>query len=186
MWRTTQACSASFTHPTPDQVKPQTRLVCQRAAIFALCPRADEPGTGHEIGLPLWQCYDALLHPSLLTLFASLCLSSSLIFHSRTAARLATFSTFSTPVHLHLCRGTEACVGSISSSPTSLSPLSMTFPSQDVPSSTTNSELLAAPTSSDYPRGSHINTNACSNSHSQLSLSSLKPPPSPFASTHSH
>src|SRR5258707_12740012 len=157
--------------------------------MFALSPRADEPGTGHEIGLPLWQCYDALLHPSLLTLFASLCLSSSLIFHSRTATHLATFSTFSMPAHLYLCRGTEVCAGSISSgpfTPTSLSPLSMTFPSQDVPSSTTNSELLAAPTSSDYPRGSCINTNACSNSHSQLSLSSLKPPPSPFASTHSH
>src|SRR5258707_7316234 len=64
-------------------------------------------------------------------------------------------------------------------------PLSMTFPSQDVPSSTTNSELLAAPTSSDYPRGSHINTNARANSHSQLSLSSLGLPPSPSASTHS-
>src|SRR5260221_533844 len=125
------------------------------------------------------------LNTPLSTFFASLCLSSSLIFHSRTAARLATFSTFSMPVHLHLCRGTEARAGSISSSPTSLSPLSMTFPSQDVPSSTTNSELLAAPTSSDYPRGSHINTNARANSHSQLSLSSLGLPPSPSASTHS-
>jgi len=66
-------------------------------------------------------------------------------------------------------RGTEARARSISSgpfTPTSPSPLSMTFPSQDVPSSTTNS-------------------NARAKSHSQLSLSSLKPPLFPPASTHS-
>jgi hypothetical protein len=96
--------------------------------------------------------------------------------------------TFSTPAHLHLRGGTEARARSISSgpfTPASPSPLSMTFPSQDVPSSTTNSELLAAPTSSDYPRGSRINTNGRANSHSQLSLSGLEPPPSPSPSTHS-
>jgi len=95
---------------------------------------------------------------------------------------------FSTPAHLHLRGGPDSRARSISSgpfTPASPSPLSMTFPPQDVPSSTTNSELLTASTSSDFPRGSRIHTNARANSHSQLSLNGLEPPPSPSASTHS-
>jgi hypothetical protein len=44
-------------------------------------------------------------------------------------------------------------------------------PSQDVPPFTTNSELLTTP-SSDFPRGSHIHTNA------RATLNGLEPPPS--------
>jgi hypothetical protein len=95
--------------------------------------------------------------------------------------------TFSTPAHLHLRGGPDSRARSISSgpfTPSSPSPLSMTFPSQDAPSLTTNSELLTA-SSSDFPRGSRIHTNARANSYSQLSLNGLEPPPSPSASTHS-
>lgn len=93
--------------------------------------------------------------------------------------------TFSTPAHLHLRGGPDSRARSISSgpfTPTSPSPLSMTFPSQDVPSHTTNSEL---PSSPDFTRGSRIHTNARANSYSQLSLNGSEPPPSPSASTHS-
>jgi hypothetical protein len=96
--------------------------------------------------------------------------------------------TFSMPAHLHLRGGPDSRARSISSgpfTPSSPSPLSMTFPSQDVPSPTTNSELLTASSSSDLPRGSRIHTNARANPHSQLSLNGLEPPPSPSASTHS-
>jgi hypothetical protein len=88
--------------------------------------------------------------------------------------------TFSTPAHLHLRGGPDSRARSISGpfTPASPSPLSMTFPSQDVPSSTTNSELLTT-SSSDFQRGSHIHTNA------RATLYGLEPPPSPSASTHS-
>jgi hypothetical protein len=62
----------------------------------------------------------------------------------------------------------------------------MTFPSQDMLSSTTNSELLTTPTLSDFLQGACTHSNACASSYSQLSLSSPEPPPSPFASTHTH
>ena len=91
--------------------------------------------------------------------------------------------TFSTPAHLHLRGGPDSRARSISSgpfTPSSPSPLSMTFPSQDVPSPATNSELLTASSSSDFPRGSRR-----ASSYSQLSLNGLEPPPSPSASTHS-
>ena len=92
--------------------------------------------------------------------------------------------TFSTPAHLHLRGGPDSRARSISGpfTPSSPSPLSMTFPSQDAPSHTTNSEL---PSSSDFPRGSRIHTNGRANSYSQLSLNGAEPPPSPSASTHS-
>ena len=96
--------------------------------------------------------------------------------------------TFSTPAHLHLRGGPDSRARSITSgpfTPSSPSPLSMTFPSQDAPSLTTNSELLKASSSSDFPRGSRIHTNGRANSYSQLSLNGLEPPPSPSASTHS-
>ena len=96
--------------------------------------------------------------------------------------------TFSTPAHLHLRGGPDSRARSISSgpfTPSSPSPLSMTFASQDVPSPSTNSELLTASSSSDFPRGSRIHTNARANSHSQLSLNGRESPPSPSASTHS-
>ena len=94
--------------------------------------------------------------------------------------------TFSTPAHLHLRGGPDSRARSISGpfSPSSPSPLSMTFPSQDVPSHTTSSELTAS-SSSDFPRGNRIHTNGRANSHSQPSLNGLEPPPSPSASTHS-
>jgi len=97
--------------------------------------------------------------------------------HSAPGLRL----TFFTPAHLHLREGPDLRARSISSgpfTPVSPSPLSMTFPSQDVPSSTTNSELLTT-SSSDFQRGSHIHTNA------RAALNGLEPPPSPSASTHS-
>lgn len=96
--------------------------------------------------------------------------------------------TFSTPAHLHLRGGPDSRARSISSgpfTPTSPSPLSMTFPSPDVPSPTTNSELLTASSSSDLSRGNRSHSNARANSYSQLSLNGLEPPPSPSASTHS-
>ena len=95
--------------------------------------------------------------------------------------------TFSTPAHLHLRGGPDSRARSISSgpfTPSSPSPLSMTFPSQDAPSPTINSELTPS-SSSDFPRGSRIHTNARANSYSQLSLNGLEPPPSPSAPTHS-
>lgn len=95
---------------------------------------------------------------------------------------------FSTPAHLHLRGGPDSRARSISSgpfTPSSPSPLSMTFPSQDAPSSTTNSEPLPTSSSSDFPRGSRTHSNARANSYSQLSLNGLEPPPSPSASTHS-
>ena len=95
--------------------------------------------------------------------------------------------TFSSPARLHL-RGLDSRARSVSSgpfTPTSPSPLSMTFPSQDIPSPTTNSESLTASTSSDFPRGGRIHTNARASSYSQLSLNGPEPPPSPSASTHS-
>ena len=101
-------------------------------------------------------------------------------------------SAFSAPSHLHLRGGIDTRARSISSgpfTPTSPSPLSMTFPSQHIPSSssstTTNSELLTTPTSSDFPRGGRMHANARANSYSQLSLNGPEPPPSPSASTHS-
>ena len=96
--------------------------------------------------------------------------------------------TFSTPARLHLRGLADSRARSVSSgpfTPTSPSPLSMSFPSQDVPSSTTNSELLTTPTSSDFPRGSRIHSNGRASSYSQLSTNGSEPPPSPSASTHS-
>jgi len=74
--------------------------------------------------------------------------------------------TLSTPAHLHLHGGTHSRTRSISSgpfTPTSPSPLSMSFPSQHIPSSTTNGRI---------------------NSHHQPSLNGADPPPSPSASSH--
>jgi hypothetical protein len=74
--------------------------------------------------------------------------------------------TLSTPTHLHLHGGTHSRTRSVSSgpfTPTSPSPLSMSFPSQHIPSSTTNGRI---------------------NSHSQPSLNGAEPPPSPSASSH--
>jgi len=74
--------------------------------------------------------------------------------------------TLSTPAHLHLHGGTHSRTRSISSgpfTPASPSPLSMSFPSQHIPSSTTNGRI---------------------NSHSQPSSSGAEPPPSPSASSH--
>lgn len=74
--------------------------------------------------------------------------------------------TLSTPSHLHLHGGTHSRTRSISSgsfTPASPSPLSMSFPSQHIPSSTTNGRI---------------------NSHSQPSSSGAEPPPSPSASSH--
>jgi hypothetical protein len=74
---------------------------------------------------------------------------------------------FSTPAHLHLHGGSHSRIRSVSSgpfSPASPSPLSMSFSSQHIPSSTTNARV---------------------NSHSQSSLNGAEPPPSPSASTHS-
>ena len=85
--------------------------------------------------------------------------------HSASSLRPA----FSTPSHLHLHGGSHSRMRSISSgafAPASPSPLSMSFPSQHIPSSPTNAR---------------INTN----SHSQPSLNGVEPPPSPSASTHS-
>jgi hypothetical protein len=72
------------------------------------------------------------------------------------------------------------------STPSSPSPLSMTFPPQDVHSPTTNSELLTVSSPFGFPQGSHIHTNTHANSHSQLSLNGLEPSPCPSASTHSN
>jgi hypothetical protein len=83
--------------------------------------------------------------------------------HSASSLRPA----FSTPSHLHLHGGSHSRMRSISSgpfTPASPSPLSMSFPSQPIPSSITNARV---------------------NSHSQTSLNGGEPPPSPSASTHS-
>ena len=95
--------------------------------------------------------------------------------------------TFSTPSRLHL-RGLDSRTRSVSSgpfTPTSPSPLSMSFPSQDVPFSNTNPDLLTTPTTPDFPRGSRIHSNGRASSYSQSSLNGSEPPPSPSASTHS-
>lgn len=97
-------------------------------------------------------------------------------------------AAISAPAHLRLHGGTHSRTRSISSgpfTPCSPSPLSMSFPSQDVPSSTSNTEFLPAPVSSEFPRGSRVHTNGRTNSYSQLSLNGSEPPPSPSASTHS-
>jgi hypothetical protein len=83
--------------------------------------------------------------------------------HSASSIRPA----FSTPSHLHLHGGSHSRMRSISSgafAPASPSPLSMSFPSQHIPSSPTNARI---------------------NTHSQPSLNGAEPPPSPSASTHS-
>ncbi|KAI0252740.1 hypothetical protein BJV78DRAFT_1281342 [Lactifluus subvellereus] len=65
--------------------------------------------------------------------------------------------TFSTPAHLHLPEGAHSRTRSISSgpfTPTSPSPLSVPFPSQDVPSSPPNTALLpSSATLPEFPRG---------------------------------
>ena len=74
-------------------------------------------------------------------------------------------ASLSTPAHLHLNSGTHSRTRSISSgpfTPASPSPLSMSFPSQHIPSSTTNGRI---------------------NSQSS-SLNGAEPPPSPSASSH--
>jgi hypothetical protein len=74
---------------------------------------------------------------------------------------------FSTPARLHLPEGSPSRMRSISSgsfSPASPSPLSMSFSSQHIPSSTTNARV---------------------NSHSQPLLNGVEPPPLSSASTHS-
>jgi hypothetical protein len=96
--------------------------------------------------------------------------------------------TFSTPAHLHLQSGTHLRTRSISSglfTPSSPSPLSMTFPSQDVPSSPSNAAFLpSSATLSEFPRGNRTHAHTRTNSHSQLSLNASEPPLSPSTSTH--
>jgi hypothetical protein len=95
---------------------------------------------------------------------------------------------FSTPAHLHLHGGTHSRARSISSgpfTPSAPSPLSMTFPSQDIPSSNSETELLPTPNSPELSRSSRKHVNARTESHSQLSLNGSEPPTSPSAPTHS-
>ncbi|KAI9448646.1 hypothetical protein F5148DRAFT_1250924 [Russula earlei] len=95
--------------------------------------------------------------------------------------------TFSTPARLHLLGGTHSRARSISSgpfAPSSPSHLSASFPSQDIPSSPTNTELPPTPASADFPRGGRHHANGRVNSHSQLSLNGHEPQPSPTAPVH--
>ncbi|KAI0298343.1 hypothetical protein B0F90DRAFT_1632750 [Multifurca ochricompacta] len=97
-------------------------------------------------------------------------------------------STFSTPAHLHVHGGTHSRTRSISGpfTPTSPSPLSMSFPSQDIPFSTSNSvpSFTSSATLPEFPRGSRAHAHTRTNSHSQPSLNNSEPLPSPSASTH--
>ncbi|KAH9077788.1 hypothetical protein EDB83DRAFT_2345970 [Lactarius deliciosus] len=98
-------------------------------------------------------------------------------------------STFSTPTHLHIHGGSRT--RSISSgpfTPTSPSPLSMSFPSRDAHSSASASNAVPFPSSATLPefppsRRAHVHTRT--SSYTQLSSSNSEPPPSPSASTHS-
>ena len=97
--------------------------------------------------------------------------------------------TFSTPTHLHIHGGSSSRTRSISSgpfTPTSPSPLSMSFPSQDAHSSVSNA--VPFPSSATLPEFPHVrraHVHARTNSYTQLSLNASEPPPSPSASTHS-
>jgi hypothetical protein len=87
-------------------------------------------------------------------------------------------SSLSTPAHLHL--RTRSTSGPFT--PSSPSPLSMSFPSQDVPSSPLNStHLPSSATLPDFSRGNRAQA------HTRASLSSngIEPPLSPSATTHS-
>lgn len=97
--------------------------------------------------------------------------------------------TFSTPTHLHIHGGSRT--RSISSgpfTPTSPSPLSMSFPSRDAHSSASASNAVPFPSSATLPefpqsRRAHVHTRT--SSYTQLSSSNSEPPSSPSASTHS-
>ncbi|KAH9045959.1 hypothetical protein EDB84DRAFT_1468711 [Lactarius hengduanensis] len=97
--------------------------------------------------------------------------------------------TFSTPAHLHIHGGSRT--RSISSgpfTPTSPSPLSMSFPSRDAHSSASASNAVPFPSSATLPefpqsRRAHVHTRT--SSYTQLSSSNSEPPPPPSVSTHS-
>ena len=91
--------------------------------------------------------------------------------------------TSSTPAHLHLHGSANSRTRSVSSgpfTPTSPSPLSMTFPSQYAPSSPPGATLLpSSATLPEFPRGNHTHAHARTNNHSQPSLNGSEPPLSP-------
>ncbi len=97
--------------------------------------------------------------------------------------------TFSTPAHLHIHGGSHSRTRSISSgpfTPTSPSPLSMSFPSQDAHSSASNHvPFPSSATLPEFPQGRRAHAHTRTNSYTQLSLSTSEPPSSPSASTHS-
>lgn len=95
--------------------------------------------------------------------------------------------TFSTPAHLHLHGGANSRTRSISSgpfTPTAPSPLSMSFPSQDAHSSTSNAFPSSA-TLPELPQSRRAHAHARTNSYTPLSVNGSEQPPSPSASTHS-
>lgn len=97
--------------------------------------------------------------------------------------------TFSTPAHLHIHGGANPRTRSISSgpfTPTSPSPLSMSFPSQDAHSSTSNPvPFPSSATLPEFPQSRRAHVHARTNSYTQLSVNGSEQPPSPSASTHS-
>ena len=97
--------------------------------------------------------------------------------------------TFSTPAHLHIHGASHSRTRSISSgpfTPASPSPLSMSFPSQDVHSSVSNAvPFTSSATLPEFPQGRRAHVHARTNSYTQLSMNTSEPLPSPSASTHS-
>lgn len=96
--------------------------------------------------------------------------------------------TFSTPAHLHIHGGPNSRTRSISSgpfTPSSPSPLSMSFPSQDAHSSASNAvPFPSSATLPEFPQGRRAHVHARTNSYTQLSVNGSEQPPSPSTSTH--
>jgi hypothetical protein len=95
--------------------------------------------------------------------------------------------TFSTPAHLHIHGASHSRIRSISSgpfTPSSPSPLYMSFPSQDAHSSVpVTVPLPSSATLPEFPQSGRAHVHSRTNSYTQLSSNTSEPSPSPSAST---
>ena len=98
-------------------------------------------------------------------------------------------STFPTPAHLHIHGASHSRMRSISSgpfTPSSPSPLSMSFPSQDAHSSVPDPvPFPSSATLPEFPQSGRAHVHSRTSSYTQLSSSNSEPSPSPSPSTHS-
>ncbi|KAI0265440.1 hypothetical protein BC834DRAFT_970209 [Gloeopeniophorella convolvens] len=96
--------------------------------------------------------------------------------------------SFSTPTHLHVHGSSHSRTRTISAgpfAPPSPSPLSMSFPSEDIPSSSSGTPPLpSSATLPEFPRSSRVLPHVRNGSYSQLSVNGSEPPSSPSASGH--